>query len=86
MKQNNINALLNWCDKASVEEIELLIKRIKCSEHYFYLLRKGIRGISPEYAMRIEAATRAINKTHPHLPVIRQPQICHICSNCPYTK
>lgn len=84
--KNNIKALIDWYDMASPEHRILLAKKIGCSTHYVYLLRNEIRGITPEYAMKIEKATSEINKKYPHLPVIRQPQICHVCSNCPYTK
>jgi|JI10StandDraft_1071094.scaffolds.fasta_scaffold640621_2 hypothetical protein len=84
--KHNINALVQWMKLASNKEIDLLAKKVKCDRHYLYLLKTGIRGMTPDYAMRIEKATTEINETHPHLPIIRQPQICHVCSNCPYTK
>lgn len=86
MKQNNVDALNNWLKLATSKEAEMLARKVKCSRHYLYMLRKGLRQVMPDYAMRIEKATTEIHEKYPHLPIIRQPQICHICSNCPYTK
>ena len=86
MKQANIEPLVSWYDTASPELRQLLADEIGCSKDYLYLLRSGIRGITPAYAILIESATRKIHKKFPLMPIIRQPQICHVCFNCPYTK
>lgn len=82
----NIDAFKKWWKKATSDQRHDLVKRIGSSYIYLHFVVTDQRKLGPEMAMRIEGATREINKSHPELPIIYQPQICHICSDCPYTK
>lgn len=79
-------ALYDWYYKATTAQRQELIDLIEVPYNYLSMIANGKKPIGPEMAMRIEAATTKMHKKNPDLPIIKQPFICHVCSNCPYTK
>jgi DNA-binding transcriptional regulator YdaS (Cro superfamily) len=79
-------ALNDWYTKANASQRQQLTKLLNVSQEYLSMISNGKKTIGPMVAMKIEAATKKLNKKYPDLPIVLQPTICHVCSNCPYTK
>ncbi len=81
-----LNPLMTWYNKSTSAQKKELMALLKI--HHTLLSRIGTnkKSVGPELAMRIEAATFKMNQKYPDLPVVKQPTICHTCSNCPYSK
>jgi len=85
MKSFNLK-FKEWMDKASFQDQHRLAKMCDTSRVYLYHLATGWKGkvMSADLAVKIEAATREMNKENDSLPIVLQYDICKACYKCPY--
>jgi hypothetical protein len=84
-----LNALQDWMDRAKPAEKKQLAALAGTT---MGALRQaagawrtnGILRLTPEFAQKVEAATRVIHISHPELPVVTQGQLCPACNACMY--
>jgi len=83
----NLNAKLKeWMVKATFPEQHRLAKLCATSRVYLHQIATGWRStsVSTELAIKIEKASRELNKENPDLPIVLQYEICKTCAKCPY--
>jgi RNase P subunit RPR2 len=78
--------LKNWMQLATVSEQTELAKAAHTSRGQLYQLSSGQRSASPLLARRIELASKAVNKRHPHLPLLLRAELCPACGECEYAR
>lgn len=80
--------LKEWFDKTPFEAQHELARLCEVERRYIYFIATNKQGIScsAHLAVKIEAATRKMNKVNNEIPILKQTSICKVCHSCPYTK
>ena len=86
-----MNPLLSWWNAADEAEKRLLAAGAKSTYSSLHFAAKAYRNkgrlkLSPELASRLAKASEVINKTRPHLPVLKQTDLSQTCARCAIAK
>lgn len=76
--------LKEWIQQAPYKSLVELSKLTSTHIGSLYNIAKGSRVASSEYALKIEAATRKMNKKDENIPIVKCGDVSPACKKCPY--